>query len=105
MWLRFGRSVESHWRMSIELLLSFGGQEYFYDMRPWERERGVAMVIQNQLRLPPLILNWQFFNVPKTGKGSCVCNFANMIKHGKRREEFCKPFLESIFDLSGIEMW
>ena len=39
-WLRFGGSVESHWRMSIELLLSFGGQEYFYDMRPWEREGG-----------------------------------------------------------------
>ena len=68
MWLRFGRSVESHWRMSIELLLSFGGQEHIYDMRPWERERGVAMVIQNQLRLPPFILNWQFSNVPKQGK-------------------------------------
>ena len=68
MWLRFGGSVESHWRMSIELLLSFGGQEYFYDMRPWERERAVAMVIQNQLRLPTLFLNWQFSNVPKQGK-------------------------------------
>ena len=32
------------------------------------RERGVAMVIQNQLRLPPLFLNWQFSNVPKQGK-------------------------------------
>ena len=65
MWLRFGGSVKSHSRMSIELLLSFGGQEYFYDMRPWERERAVAMVIQNQLRLPPLFLNWQFSNLPK----------------------------------------
>ena len=68
MWLRFGGSVESHWRMSIELLLSFGGQEHIYDMRPWERERRVAMVIQNQLRLPPLFLNWQFSNLPKQGK-------------------------------------
>ena len=60
MWLRFGGSVESHWRMSIELLLSFGGQEYFYDMRPWKRERAVAMVVQNQLRLPPLFLIGNF---------------------------------------------
>ena len=67
MWLRFGGSVESHWRMSIELLLSFGGQEYFYDMRPWEREGG-CYGYSEPIKIASSFFNWQFSNVPKQGK-------------------------------------